>query len=636
MDWSGFYLGGGIGMAWGSSQWSTQGPAGETATGRLDYFQPYDAFKGTGSYYLTLQAGRNVRLPSGIVLGVMADLQAPSDISDRAALASAALGQATVEEKVLLGGTVRGRLGVVHNSWLWYGTAGYAWSYDQLTRTQVAGGTIAPGTAETTNVFRNGWVAGAGVEMPVAANWTANLEYLFTSFGSSGTSFPAAAQGFTSDLSLQSVRLGLNYQFDAGATSVVPKPPDARDWSVHAQTTYVHQYAFPFRSPYAGTNSFISGQARQTWDATFYVGWRPWKDAEIWVNPEIDQGFGLSNTLGVAGYVSGEAYKLGAAEPYARLPRAFLRQTFNIDGKEEEVERGPNQLKGTNRSNRVVVTIGKFGVTDVFDTNKFSHDPRVDFLNWSLVDTGSFDYAADAWGYTYGAAIEWYRRNWTLRGGLFDLPTVPNSTALDPTFSQVQWIGEIERRHELWGKAGKIAVTGFLTRSRMGRFEDATAIAQTTGQPADIAAVRQYRSRAGLSLNVEQQVTSHVGVFLRAGLADGSTESFAFTDIDRSLAAGMVVTGKSWGRPDDTIGLGGVLNDISAARKAFLNAGGLGILVGDGQLPRAAAEQIVEAYYSLPIASWRVTFDYQYIGNPAYNTDRGPVSVIGTRLRKQF
>ena len=358
----------------------------------------------------------------------------------------------------------------------------------------------------------------------------------------------------------------------------------------------MQQYAFPFRAPYAGQNSLVPGQTRETWDATFYVGWRLWRGAELWINPEIDQGFGLSGTVGVAGYVSGEAYKLGANYPYTRLPRTFIRQTIDLGGASEKVESSPNQLAGSQTANRLVFTVGKFSVTDVFDTNKYAHDPRSDFLNWALIDTGSFDYASDAWGFTYGAAAEWYQGRLTLRAGLFDLSIVPNSTQLDPRFEQVQWIGEIERRYELGGQPGKLAATGFLTRGRMGRFEDAIRLAQLTGQPADIAAVRQYRSRAGISFNLEQQLSSDLGFFARGGLAGGNVEPYEFTDVDQTIAAGLVLTGKRWGRPDDTIGLGGVINGISGQHEAFLNAGGLGILVGDGKLPNPGTERIVEVY----------------------------------------
>jgi high affinity Mn2+ porin len=283
-----------------------------------------------------------------------------------------------------------------------------------------------------------------------------------------------------------------------------------------------------------------------------------------------------------------------------------------------------------------VITVGKFGATDIFDTNKYAHDTRSDFFNWSLVDTGSWDYAADAWGYTYGAAVEWYQGRWTLRGGVFDLSIVPNSTGLDPRFRQFQWMAEIEHRHELWGQPGKVAVTGFLSRGNMGRFSDATQLAQMAGGPADIAAVRRYASRSGISVNLEQQVSSDLGVFARAGWANGDFEPFAFTDIDRTVAAGLALNGKRWARPDDTFGLARVVNGITSIHQAFLNAGGLGILVGDGQLPNYGAEKIIEVYYSLPFFSWRATLDYQFIANPAYNRDRGPVSVIGTRLRAQF
>ena len=234
---------------------------------------------------------------------------------------------------------------------------------------------------------------------------------------------------------------------------------------------------------------------------------RLWTGAEFWVDPEIDQGFGLSGTLGVAGFPSGEAYKVGDSVPYARVPRAFIRQTIDLGGDRQKVDAAANQFSGTQTANRLVLTIGKFGVTDIFDNNKYAHDPRSDFMNWSLIDTGTFDYAADAWGFTYGAAAEWYQGDWTVRGGIFDQSSVPNSAELDTTFRQFQWVGEIERRYELWGQPGKMAVTGFLTRGRMGSFADAIALAAATGGPADIAAVRQYTSRGGVSLNLEQQIT---------------------------------------------------------------------------------------------------------------------------------
>ena len=243
-----------------------------------------------------------------------------------------------------------------------------------------------------------------------------------------------------------------------------------------------------------------------------------------------------------------------------------------------------------------------------------------------------FDYAADAWGYTYGATAEWYQGNWTLRGGLFDLSVVPNSADLDPSFSQVQWVGEIERRYELWGHPGKIAVTGFLTRGRMGSFADAIALAASpAGTPNHRRS--QYQSRSGFSTNIEQEITSNLGAFIRAGWADGNVEPFEFTDIDAHRCGRISASGKLWARPDDTIGVAGVINGIAGVHQAYLNAGGLGILVGDGQLPHPGLEQIIEAYYSYALSpAMKVSFDYQFIANPGYNTDRGPANVFSGRI----
>jgi Carbohydrate-selective porin, OprB family len=214
-------------------------------------------------------------------------------------------------------------------------------------------------------------------------------------------------------------------------------------------------------------------------------------------------------------------------------------------------------------------------VWDWFDGNKYAHEPRSDFMNWALIDTATFDYAADSWGYTYGATVEWYQGPWTWRGCFCDLSIVPNSPELDPTFKQFQWIGEIEHRHELWGQPGKIIVTGFLSRGRMGRFDDALNLAEETGTTPDTSLVRHYASRGCIGLSVEQQVSADLGVFARAGWADGNIEPYEFTDADRTMAAGLSLSGQRWGRPNDTFGLAGVVNGISAIHAAYLDAGGL-------------------------------------------------------------
>ena len=277
-------------------------------------------------------------------------------------------------------------------------------------------------------------------------------------------------------------------------------------------------------------------------------------------------------------------------------------------------------------------------MVDIFDTNKYAHDPRNDFLNWSIIDMGTFDYAADAWGFTYGAAAEWYQDWWTARVGLFDLSVTPNDKYLDNRFiQQAQFVAELEERHTLWDQPGKLKFLYWLTRGEMGTYSDALALAAATGQTPSTGAVRRYRSKYGIGLNLEQQLTSDLGLFARAGWTEGGVEEDAFTDIDQTISVGLSLSGTRWGRPDDIVALALAANQISRAAKEYLAAGGIGGIIGDGQLPEAGPEQILETYYSVAVFSFaHVTADYQFINNPAYNRQRGPVSVICLRLHAQF
>jgi len=649
-DWMGFYAGGHLGVAWGSSNWSGPGISGST-----NLFQPIDTFNEAGSFFEGLQAGYNYMLPNRVVIGGEIDASFPSfqnlagiSIGGISNFTSPTLGAASYSETVLSSGTVRGRIGYAPGSWLFYATGGFAWTYDQLTLTQ-----LTSGTTDRPFLWRLGWAAGAGVEVPILPHWTARLEYLFTDYGTSSVLFANAGQRFNSDFSLQELRAGLNYRFGSDATPAnmvtkAPAGPDPDNINFHGQTTFVEQAYPAFRSPYSGAQSLPGGgQGRETIDVTLYAGLRLWQGAQLWLVPEIDQGFGLEDTHGVAGFPSAESYKLGFAYPYARVQRYFVRQTIDLGGETQKVDADISQFAGSQTANRLVLTVGKFSVVDIFDTNKYANSTKSDFLNWSTVNVGSFDYAGDAWAYTYGAAAEWYQGRWTLRGGVFDMSQTPAGGGgdsalgygLDPTFDQFEMLGEIEERHDLWGQPGKLKVTGFLIRGRMGNFENAVALSQATGLDASdaLAAVRTYQSRPGVSLNLEQQVSENWGVFARAGWADGNVEPWDNTDIDRSVEAGVSINGKQWGRPDDTIGVAGAINGISSAHAAYFNAGGLGIVIGDGQLPNPGLEQIIEAYYSYAISSsTKVSFDYQFVANPAYNTDRGPVNIFAGRFHAAF
>jgi len=410
------------------------------------------------------------------------------------------------------------------------------------------------------------------------------------------------------------------------------------NWAIHAQGTLTWLLQPAFRSLYQGPHSLNPAKTgRETVDVTLYAGSRPWPGGEIWINPEVDQGFGLSNTFGVAGYPSGEAYKLGKSEPYFLVQRGFLRQTIDLDGEVEKLEPDLNQLGGLQTANRLVFTIGKYSIVDIFDTNRYAHDPRHDFLNWSIIDMGGFDYAANSWGYTYGGAAEWYQDWWTARAGLFDLSQMPNSAALSHGFSQGQFVAELEERHALWDQPGKLKLLYWLTHGNLGTYLDAIALGEAIGTTPSTGDVRRFRTKDGFGLNFEQQVAPDFGVFARASISQGNVEEVDFTDINQSISGGLSLTGSRWGRPDDTIGLAGVANRISHQGKLYLAAGGLGGIIGDGQLPNAGPEQILETYYRVALSDFaQFAFHYQFINHPAYNRDRGPGSVFALQLRLQY
>jgi len=654
-DWSGFYIGGNIGYAWGTSNW-TAAPN----SGSLSLYQGLNSFDESGSFFLGLQAGYNYTFNNRVVVGAEVDGSAPSfaglnflTIGGISNFNSPVYGPLSFSENVLDSGTLRGRLGYAPGNWLFYVTGGLALSYNQPSLTQVATGISQP-----LFLWRAGYAAGAGVEVPFMPHWTARFEYLYTGYPSKSIPFPEynnLGPTFTSNWSQQQLRVGVNYQFNDGTAPAKGKSDDDAPWknasdtiNFHAQSTFVEQSYPPFSSPYQTINlnqnsTTGAGQGKETFDATLFAGVRLWQGAELWVNPEIDQGFGFADTHGFGGFPSAESYKVGLSYPYARVPRYFVRDTFNLGGDSEKLDADLNQFAGSRTENRLVVTVGKFSVVDLFDTNKYANNVKNDFLNWAAVNSGALDYAGDAWALTYAAAAELYLDRYAFRMGIFDLSDqpaggiTPTAYGADQRFHEFQWFWEAEERHELWGQPGKLKITAWLQRGEMGAFADAVALAQQTDQQANINAVRKYRSRPGVSGNMEQALTDTIGVFARVGWADGNLEPWDNTDIDYSGQAGFSFNGKPWGRPNDTIGIMQMVNGISTIHQEFLNYGGLGILVGDGQLPHPGLEYITEAYYSYALTdTTKLSADYQFVVNPAYNRDRGPVNVFAGRFHWQF
>ncbi len=411
-------------------------------------------------------------------------------------------------------------------------------------------------------------------------------------------------------------------------------------WNLHGQFTDATQYHPAFRSPYQGPESMDGvATAKATNDLTLYGGLRLWNGAAIYADPEIDQGFGLSGTLGAASFPSGEAYKVGARAAYFRLPRAFLRQVLDLhgDGEATALEDGANQLAGMLPAENLTITLGKFSAVDLFDANAYAHDPRSDFMNWAVVESGAYDYAADAWGYTWGGAVEWTRAWWTLRGGIFALSKVPNTKDIDGTFSQYELVGEFEGRGNLLGRPGRLRALAYVNNGRMARYADAVALARAQDSLPDASLVRRRASRPGVVLGLEQELAENLGSFLRLSANDGAYEAFDFTEINRSAACGLSLRGAGWQRPDDTVGLALALSGLSAPARAYFAAGGGGLLIGDGRLPSYGLEKVLESYYAAQVVEHlTLSADLQLLANPAYNRDRGPVTVMGVRVHAEF
>jgi hypothetical protein len=416
---------------------------------------------------------------------------------------------------------------------------------------------------------------------------------------------------------------------------------DARTevWNAKVQSTYVWQYKPAFGAAYSGPNSLRAEQERSySFTATAALGVRPWPGGEFYVNPEVALGVPLSGLTGLGGFTNGEIARTAGPRPVFYPARVFARQTIGLGGETQRVDSDANQLAGTVDRRRVVFTAGNLSVIDLFDDNVYSHDPRAQFLNWSLMTHGAYDFAADARGYTWGFALESFYDDWAIRAGRFAQPKRPNGLELDSRL--LRHYGdqaELEHAHTLDGAPGKVRVLAFHNRARMSRYRDALDFAARAGEAPDLDSVRgTERSKYGAGVNVEQSITQDFGVFARCSWADGQTETYAFTEIDRSVSFGAAMKGARWTRPEDTFGIAFARNGLSRAHRDYLAAGGLGFFLGDERL-NYRTEDIVETYYSVRVmkGAW-VTADFQRIFNPAYNADRGPVSVATLRLHAEF
>ncbi len=619
-DWSGFYFGAHAGYGRGSSTAVLSDPAPTVDSG---------TFSGMIG---GVQAGYNYRLPSGLLLGAEADITFPNFLVSNSVVSSLATTRSDVTEQWDYVATARGRIGYASGPWLTYATGGLAWAGERFLNTP------AIGSDEKKLSTRTGWAAGGGVEYAFAPHWSARLEYLYSRFGRADVSFPSGTHD-ASTLDFQSLRVGLNRKVDwPGSDNFNPASwtdPESDRWEIHGQTTYLPQGYPAFRAPYSGPNSLTPApQAQASWSNSLFLNARLWEGGEVYYNPELLQGFGLSDTVGLGGFSSGEAQKSNFPYPHYSTSRLFLRQTFGFGGEQEELASGPSQLQSKVDVSRLTLQAGKFAVTDVFDGNAYAKDTRKDFMNWAMWAPGAFDYSADKVGLSYGATAELNQKQWALRSGYFLMQSVPNGSSFDTdVFRRGTYVLELETRYSLFSQPGKLRTIAWLNSAFSGSYRE------TLDNPAlnlDISQTRTGRIKYGYVINLEQALSDEIGLFGRWSWNDGKTEIVAFTDIDASLSLGASIKGTRWGRPDDVIGIGGAINSLSRDHRDFIAAGGLGILIGDGQLDYRR-ERILETYYAFALnKAVTLTADYQLITNPAYNADRGPVSIFSGRLHGEF
>jgi high affinity Mn2+ porin len=617
-DWNGFYFGGHVGYGTGHANATVWDPAptpGPNTFGGL-----------TGG----VQLGYNWVLPSHLLLGLETDLTVEDRWESAPIIAGIPTARSNVTEQLDYIGTVRGRLGYVMNPWMLYVTGGYAFAGTRVLN--------EPPTIDQEKHLnkRSGWAAGVGAEYALSPHWSARLEYLYSQYNDAEAQFPTGTR-YASTFDFQELRVGLNRKLGPGGSAAEDAKigTESDRWELHAQTTYIQQGYPSFRSPYQGQNSLSPfAQTKETWTMSAFVGVRLWEGGELYYNPELLQGFGLSDTVGFGGFPNGEAQKSNFPYPRYSTSRLFLRHTFGFGGEQETLDSAPNQLSDKVDVSRLTLQVGRFAVEDVFDGNSYAKDTRKDFMNWALWAPGAFDYSADKIGLSYGMTAELNQKDWALRAGYFLEQSESDSSNFDMhVFRRGEYVMELEERYNLFSHPGKLRIIPWVNSVFAGSYRE------TLDNPAldlDITQTRKDRIKYGYAVTLEQSLSDDVGLFGRWSWNDGRNEIMAFTDIDRSLAGGVSIKGTAWGRAGDTVGIGGAVNGLSQDHRDFIAAGGMGILIGDGAL-NYRTERILEAYYSYALLkSTFLTFDYQFVANPAYNADRGPVSLFSARLHAEF
>ncbi len=418
------------------------------------------------------------------------------------------------------------------------------------------------------------------------------------------------------------------------------------NWTNHFQFTTIVQSHSGFNSPYSGNNSLADSVevGATTATATLFLGHKLWKGAAIYFNPELSGGRGLSSAIGVAGALNGESYRVGNTAPAIFVARGYFQQHIPVGNiTYEDVKDDVNQVADKIPTSRITISAGKFAIGDFFDDNKFSHDPRTQFLNWSLMGNGAWDYPANTRGYTMGLVVELIKPKWAVRFSSVAVPRIANAPKMEYKISKAHSETlEMERKLTINKRKGIIRLLISNTLSKAPSYKDGIkAIANNNTYVLEVIGGKQEGNtydgkKFGVGYSFEQEVTNEIGIFSRASWNDGKHATWAFTEIDQSFSLGISVKGNKWKRPSDVCGLATVINNISNDHKDFLKAGGYGFIIGDGRL-NYGHEAVIETYYNAHFSKYFwLTVDYQFVKNPAYNKDRSSVHVFGIRGHFEF
>ncbi len=403
--------------------------------------------------------------------------------------------------------------------------------------------------------------------------------------------------------------------------------------NLHFQETVITQGHPGFQAKYSGNNSLSTrSESATSITTTLYFGLRLINNLEFYVDPEISGGSGISGAVGLAGFSNGETFRIGNPKPTLYPARLFLKYTFNFNDRDTEIEDDANQLKEKQSKENFSLIVGKFGIADYFDNNDYTHDPRTQFLNWALMNSGAWDYPADTRGYTWGIVCIYNNPAYVIQlAGVME-PLNANGLEMDTHINKAYSLTfEFDKTYSISTNEGTARILFFYNKARMGSYRE------TLNNPnynMDITQTRRYsRNKVGFAFNLSQKINKSTGGFLRFSWNDGKNETWAFTEIDNSLAIGLVSKGILKQREKDEIGAAYVLNGISADHRDYLANGGYGFIIGDGKL-NYGNENIIELYYKIEISNYLAfTPDYQFVINPAYNKDRGPVNIFSIRAR---